>query len=307
MLDATLVKEAGIRFKPIFSGKLRRYFSWRNFVDPFLVIAGFFQSLWILIRFWPHAVFTKGGFVSVPVAVAAFILRRPIVMHESDSVMGLSNKIVAKLARTVCIGFPGAGFNNHKTVFTGNPVRQSVRGGNRDAGYRLTGFRPERPVVLIWGGSQGAQQINDMVVESFHHLKHDFQVLHVTGHGKQTTISDSAYRQFEYIGDELKHIYAITDVVVSRAGANSLYELAFMGMPNILIPLKSAANNHQTKNAEYFEGKGASVVLRDQPLHEVLIALWNSEQQREMMKRALSEVSKTNAAERIAELIIFPC
>jgi UDP-N-acetylglucosamine--N-acetylmuramyl-(pentapeptide) pyrophosphoryl-undecaprenol N-acetylglucosamine transferase len=303
-LDAKLVYEAGIKFKPIFSGKLRRYFSWRHFVDPFLVVIGFFQSLWILIRFWPHAVFTKGGFVSLPVAFAAWILRRPIVLHESDSVMGLSNRIVSRLAKKVCVGFPGAIPNKKKMVFTGNPVRKSILDGDREIGMELTNFEYERPVLLIWGGSQGAQEVNELVEKSFDDLKSTFQVVHITGHGKKTDIEDESYCQFEYLGDELKHIYAITELVVGRAGANSLYELAFMRKPAILIPLRSAARDHQMHNAEYFENAGASIILRDQPLHMLLKAIWRNQQQMEFMKNSLAHISKPNAAEEIAKLIL---
>ncbi len=310
-LDRQLVETANIPFKPIFAGKLRRYFSWRNFVDPILVVIGFFQSLVILIRFWPYAIFTKGGFVSLPVAFAAFVLRRPIILHESDSVMGLSNRIVSKLARKVCVAFPNVvGLNskpkdqNSKIVFTGNPVRLSIRKGDMRKGYQLTGFHPHKPVLLVWGGSQGAQEVNEMVEQNFPHIKSTFQVIHITGYGKQINIQDEAYIQFEYLEKDLKHIYAITDVVVGRAGANSLYELALMQKPNIIIPLKSAAHNHQQLNAEYFERMGASLILRDQTLSEVLDALWHSPEKQEHMKKALSEVAKPGAAEHIAKLIL---
>lgn len=322
-LDRQLVEAADIPFKSIFAGKLRRYFSWRHFVDPFLVLIGFFQSLWILISFWPHAVFAKGGFVSLPVVFAAFLLRRPILLHESDRVMGLSNKIVAKLSRKVCVAFPDvmtlnksetrifetrknqkSEIRNSKIVFTGNPIRSSVQHGRAEKGYKLTHFHPERPVILVWGGSQGAQEINELIEASFSHLKSIFQLVHITGHNKQIDIQDPSYRSFEYLGDELKHIYAITDLVIGRAGANSLYELALMRKPNILIPLKSAAHNHQQLNAEYFENEGASIVLRDQPLHEVVLALWHNFEKREAMKEALGRLARPDATNKIAGLIL---
>ncbi len=327
-LDRKLVEPSGIPFKTIFTGKIRRYFAWQNFIDPVFVLLGFLQSFWILLRFWPHAVFTKGGFVSVPVAIAAWILRRPIVLHESDSVMGLANRIVARLAKRVCLGFPNDQFPNDqfpnsqfpipnppvpkragdslnsKYVLTGNPVRQSILHGSRDKGFKLTHFIPGKPVVLVWGGSQGAQQINDLISGSFEQLKGHFQILHITGQGKQTELDDPAYCQFEYLDKELKHIYAITDVVVGRAGANSLYELALMQKPNILIPLKSAAHNHQQFNAEYFEEEGAGLILRDESLYDVLNALWHNPKQLESMKHSLSRLAKPKSAEEIAELIL---
>jgi UDP-N-acetylglucosamine--N-acetylmuramyl-(pentapeptide) pyrophosphoryl-undecaprenol N-acetylglucosamine transferase len=333
-LDRKLVESAGFQFKSIYTGKLRRYFSLQNFIDPFFIIAGLFQSLWIVICFWPDVVFAKGGFVSLPVALAAFILRRPIVLHESDRIMGLSNRIVAKLATKICVVFPdcgsdsgpnsgsycgshgcsnsgshgcsnsGSNFCQGKVVFTGSPVRGFIKDGDREAGYKITGFRPEKPVVLIWGGSQGSQEINAMAEAAFHDLKSIFQMAHITGYGKKTSISDPAYRQFEYLGDDLKHIYSITDIVVGRAGANSLFELALMQKPNILIPLQSSAHNHQQLNAEYFEQMGASIILRDKSLSEILKALWHSPEERERMKEALAKLSVPNAAERIAELLL---
>lgn len=297
-LDRELVESAGLQFKSIFTGKLRRYFSWRNFIDPFFVIIGFFQSLWLLIRFWPHVVFSKGGFVSVPVVLAAFILRRPIILHESDSVMGLANRIVAKLADKICVSFP---LCNDQFIFTGNPIRTEIKDGDPKKGYELTGFSKEKPIVLIWGGSQGAQKINDMIVKDFDELKKVFQIIHITGKGKRTEIQDESYAQYEYIGDELKHIYTITDVVVGRAGANSLYELAFMKKPSILIPLK---NQDQINNAAYFEKKGASIILGDKNLHDTLNALWKDPGKIKDMKKSLEEVAKPDAAKEIAEIII---
>jgi UDP-N-acetylglucosamine--N-acetylmuramyl-(pentapeptide) pyrophosphoryl-undecaprenol N-acetylglucosamine transferase len=142
------------------------------------------------------------------------------------------------------------------------------------------------------------------VKESFNRLKSVFQIIHITGYDKQTDISDPSYVQFQYVDEDLKHIYAITDIVVGRSGANSLYELALMQKPNILIPLKTSAHNHQQLNAEYFEQMGASIILRDKDLYDTLMALWNSPKEREMMKEALSRVARPEAAERIAELLL---
>jgi UDP-N-acetylglucosamine--N-acetylmuramyl-(pentapeptide) pyrophosphoryl-undecaprenol N-acetylglucosamine transferase len=301
-LDEKLVAQAGIPFYGIFAGKLRRYFSWRNFVDPFLVIIGFFQSLFILISFWPDAVFSKGGFISLPVTFAAWILRRPIILHESDSRMGIANRMSSKLAKKVCVAFPELASTDDKFVLTGNPVRLDIRDGNRETGFRITGFTPNKPVILVWGGSQGARQINEMIEREFPKLKPHFQIIHVTGAGKAIDIKDPHYRAFDYLGDELKHIYAITDFVVGRAGANSLYELALVRKPNILIPLKNA---DQLKNAEYFEQKKASIVLNEaHSLADVLTALKNNPEQIEQMKTALTSVSRPDAAARISDIII---
>lgn len=301
-MDAQLVRAYGIQFYGIFAGKLRRYFSWWNFVDPFLVLIGFFQSLIILVRFWPQVIFSKGGYVSLPVAFAAFVLRRPIILHESDSRMGIANRIASKIAEKVCVAFPDLQKQPDKFILTGNPIRTEILNGNPNAGCRLTGFTLCRPIVLIWGGSQGAQEINKMVEMDFHRLKNHFQIIHITGKNKETGIKDPAYCQFAYLDQQLKHIYAITDFVVGRAGANSLYEIALVQKPNIVIPLK---NPDQQKNAEYFEEKGASIVLRqDHNLYDLLIALYNNPDKQESMKEALKSIARPNAAEEIAELIL---
>lgn len=298
----------GIPFYGIFTGKLRRYFDWRNFIAPFFVFVGFFQALYLLIRFWPDAVFVKGGFVSLPVALAAFILRRPLILHESDSLMGLANRITACLARKVCLGFPlntESGLRTPKFIFTGNPVRTGLLLGDRQTGFNLTGFHEGHPIVLFWGGSQGAQEINEMVERHFMELKRHFQIIHVTGFGKKTDLHDSAYRSFEYLGPELPHIYAITDFVVGRAGANSLYEIALMEKPNILMPLKSSAHNHQALNAEYFENEGASIVLTDaNKVPEILLALWENKEKQQEMVESLRRVARPDAAKTIADLIL---
>lgn len=301
-LDKRLVEGAHLPFTSIFTGKLRRYFSWRHFVDPFLVVLGFFQSLFIIIKFWPHAVFSKGGYVSLPVALAAFVLRRPIILHESDSRMGLANRILSHLSTKICVSFPDVMKQSPKVIFTGNPVRTEMLKGHPHVGYKLTGFRASKQVLLVWGGSQGAQQINDLIVREFHELKSMFQIVHITGKGKKTDLRDPSYVQFEYLEDELKHIYAITDLVFGRAGANSLYELALVKRPNVLLPL---GNADQLNNARYFEQQGGSIILqKDQSLSELLRALWHNSQQRDLMKEALSRLSRPNATEEIAELIL---
>jgi len=303
-MDRTLVEAAGIPFVALWSGKWRRYFSWRNFVDPLLMLAGFFQAFYHLLRFWPEVVFIKGGSVGFPVAIAAWLLRFPLVLHESDTVMGLSNRIVARLANRVLLGFPGAMALSEKVQLVGNPVRPFLAEGSREKGYALTGFNADRPVVLIWGGSQGAQEINELVEANFEALKPHVQIVHVTGAGKAISIQDNAYKAFEYLGDPLADIYAITEVVVGRAGANSLAELAFLQKPNLLLPLKGAANHHQESNAAYFEAQGASLVLSDKTLLvPTLVALWDNKDQRQAMQRALDQIARPDAAEQITDLL----
>ncbi len=302
-LDRELVEQAKLPFYPIFTGKFRRYFSWRNFIDPFFLFIGVIQSIFLLIKLKPSVVFSKGGFVSVPVAMAGFLLRIPIILHESDSVMGLSNRIVSKFAKKIAISFPKVIKVSKKVVFTGNPVRSSILNGNKKRGYQLTGFTNNKPVVLIWGGSLGAEQINHLVQKEFNELMREFRVIHITGRGKEVHLNHKNYVQFQYIHNDLKDIYAITDLVVGRAGANSLYELALIQRPNICIPL--TLNQDQLKNADYFSDNGATILFRKgQSLCRLLFDLWSDKKRYKAMQEALKKISRPNANHNIAQLIL---
>lgn len=302
-LDAQLVRSSGIIFFGIYAGKLRRYFSWRNFIDPIFVIIGFLQSFILLITFWPDVIFSKGGYVSLPVTFAAFILRRPIILHESDSRMGIANRISSKFAKKVCVAFPDMG-SEDKFILTGNPIRSSILNGSPEAGYKLTGFIPNSPILLVWGGSLGAEKINNLIKKEFDKLIEHFQIIHITGKDKKININNPRYSSFEYLNEELKDVYSITDFVVGRAGANSIYELALIQKPNILIPLKNA---DQINNAKYFKKMGASLVLKDSDnLYDKLIALSNDINLQNSMKSALSNISRPNATKDIVKLILNP-
>jgi len=268
----------------------------------------FFQSLFILAKFKPQVVFSKGGYVSLPVTWAASLLRVPIVLHESDSRMGLANRMAAKLAKNVCVAFPELQKKGKKYVFTGNPVRSEIFEGNSKEGYKITGFNAKPPVLLIWGGSQGAQQVNELLHTDLKKFTTHFQVIHITGKGKGLQAPSSKlpapknYKSFEYVGEDLKHLYAITDLVIGRAGANSLVEMAALQKPNILIPLRNA---DQLQNAASFQFHGASVLWKPgQNLFDLTLNLWENEAQKTKMKSALTKCFNPNAADQIASLIL---
>ncbi|MFH0820842.1 MAG: glycosyltransferase, partial [Candidatus Peregrinibacteria bacterium] len=247
----------------------------------------------------------KGGYVGLPVALAAWLLRRPLILHESDAVIGLANRFTARLATRVLLGFPGSMALSKKVEVVGNPVRPFITEGSKEQGYALTGFTPDRPVLLVWGGSQGAQEINEMLVQNFSALKAVFQIIHVTGVGKKTGLSNPAYREFEYLKETLPHVYAITDLVLGRAGANSLAEVAYLQKPHVMLPLKSAANHHQEINAAYFETHGAGLVLKDKSAFvSTLAALWENATARQTMQAALSRIACRDAAEKIAQYLL---
>jgi len=298
-----LVKETNIPFYPIFTGKLRRYFSWKNFIDPVFVLLGIFQSIILILRFRPNIIFSKGGFVSLPVIFAGTLLRKKMILHESDSRMGLANRIASRFVKTILISFPNLKGNQKKFILIGNPIRKEILNGNEKEGYKLTGFKKEKPILLIWGGSLGAQEINNLVIENFEKLKKDFQVIHISGKGKKTGIQDKNYIEYEYIDVEnLKNIYSIVDIVIGRAGANSLYELTLIKKPNIIIPLKNA---DQINNAKYFEEMGAGIILKDNNnFHKTIKELWKNKDKRNKMKTALVKIAKPNATKDIAEIVL---
>jgi len=301
-LDADLLKKSGIPICPIFSGKWRRYFSWRNFIDPFFVLIGFLQSLFILIRFRPQVIFSKGGFVSLPVVLAGFVLRQKIILHESDSRMGIANRIAARLATVVCVAFPNLLKKERKYRMTGNPIRAEIAKGSAAQGYKLTGFKKDLPVLLVWGGSQGAAEINHLIEQDFDAFVKEFQIVHITGPGKNISRKHPHYVPFEYLDQDLKHIYAITDLVVGRAGANSLYELAYLRMPNIIIPL---GNTDQLNNARYFEEKGAGLIYKKgSKLFDLVHDLWQNKALQTKMKEAMKEISGKDATSEIVNLIL---
>lgn len=246
-------------------------------------------------------VFSKGGYVSLPVVIAAFILRKKIVLHESDSRMGLANRIAARLATKVCVAFPNLA-KKKKYILTGNPIRKVIKEGSREEGYRITNFNRDLPVILVWGGSQGAQEINRLIEMSFSDFAKHFQIVHITGAGKAIRKKHPNYRTFEYLGEELKDIYAITDLIIGRAGANSLYEIAYLGIPNIIIPLPNA---DQLKNAHYFEEMGAGLVFKNEDkLFAMTYDLWQNRALQRDMKESLKKLSKPHASEDIAKIIL---
>ena len=285
---------------------------WRTFVDWIFLILGFFQSLFLLLKYRPVVIFCKGGYVCVPMALAAVLFRKPIILHESDSVSGLANRILMKCAKIVCTGFPLEG--SSKYVFTGNPIRSDfleVSEADQNRGYELTGFSHERSTILVMGGSQGALYINQQVQEVLPQLVESHQVVHITGPGKGVDFSHHSYCQFEYLQDELKYIYAIADLAISRAGANSLADLAHFRIPSIIIPLPSAANNHQLLNAQFFAKRGAVIILEQEKVaavdfQQTIESLINDQNRLSDMKNALQQLSIPDAATKIVDSILEP-
>lgn len=267
-IEKDLITQAGITYYEISSGKLRRYFSLQNFTDPFRVLAGFSQAKQILKREKPDVIFSKGGFVAVPVVLAAKSLNIPTIIHESDMTPGLANRLCIPSARKVCCNFPETlnYLPAEKAVLTGSPIRRELMSGDTLAGLNFTGLSSGKPVLLIIGGSMGSVKVNTAVRSILPRLLETFQVLHLCGKGNlDESIRLPGYVQYEYIGAELKDLFALADVVVSRAGANAICELLALHKPALLIPLSAAASRgDQILNAKSFAKQGFSSILEEE-------------------------------------------
>ncbi len=270
------------KYHAVSTGKLRRYFDLRNLSDPFRVVKGMAQSLSILKREKPDIVFSKGGFVSVPVAYAAAMSRIPVILHESDMTSGLANRLCAPFASVICTTFPEtAQAMGKKGVACGTPLRSSLFGGSKMRARGEYGFSGEKAVLMITGGSSGAQAVNDLVRNALDMLK-AFDVLHLCGKDNLDASLEGrkGYVQREFI--DMADAYALADVVISRAGSNTICELLALAKPNLLIPYPTAASRgDQIDNARSFEKRGFSKVLMQEDatpkiLADMVIGLYNS-------------------------------
>ena len=275
-IEKKLISDFDIPYVGISTGKFRRYLDPKNFTDPFRVIKGFSEARKFLKTYRPDVVFSKGGFVSVPVVRAAASLGIPCIIHESDMTPGLANKLCIPVAAKVCCNFPET-LNlvpKNKAVLTGSPIRAELSQGNRLTGLDLCGFSANSPVIMVIGGSLGAENVNKVVREALPCLLTDFQIVHLCGKGKMDNLllNTAGYRQFEYIKAELKDLFAMADIVISRAGANAICELLALKKPNILIPLPSSSSRgDQLLNAKSFESQGFSIVLNEDDLTPELL------------------------------------
>ncbi len=269
-IESRLIPDFEIPYYGISTGKFRRYFDLKNFSDPFRVIKGYQDAKKILKELKPDVVFSKGGFVSVPVVRAAASLKIPCIIHESDMTPGLANKLCIPSAKKVCCNFPETlkTLPSGKALLTGTPIRSELTKGNKIAALELCGFTTNKPVLMVVGGSQGSAIINEVIRESLPKLLEDFQIIHICGKDKvdNLMLSIPGYKQFEYVKTELKDLFALADLVVSRAGANAICELLALKKPNILIPLSAGSRGDQILNAASFEEQGFSIVIKEEAL-----------------------------------------
>lgn len=275
-IEKKLIADFDIPYVGISTGKFRRYLDIKNITDPFRVLKGYTEAKKFLKEYRPDVVFSKGGFVSVPVVRAAAALKIPCIIHESDMTPGLANKICIPVAKKVCCNFPETLENlpADKAVLTGSPIRAELLQGNKLAGLDICGFTANKPVLMVVGGSLGAADVNKAVRMALPKLLENLQVVHLCGKGKldNLLLNTPGYKQFEYVKSELKDLFAMTDVVISRAGANAICELLALKKPNILIPLPAASSRgDQILNAKSFESQGFSIVIDQDDLTENLL------------------------------------
>ena len=298
-----------VHYHAVKSGKLRRYFSWQNFTDPFRVLAGAVQSARLMGKLKPDVVFSKGGFVSVPVVFGAWLHRIPVVCHESDLTPGLANKLCRPFARKFATTFPEcADALGAKAEMTGTPLRPELFQGSRARGLALLGFTGEKPVLLMMGGSLGAQSVNKVLREALPELLKRFDLCHICGKGNLEPALEGTqgYRQLEFADKELPDLLATADLVLSRAGSNALCEFQALGKPMLLVPYpKGASRGDQILNAQSLEKRGlCHVLLQEQltcaSLTAALERLWAD---REQLAAALRDAPAADGTKRVLEMI----
>lgn len=309
-IEKTLIESCQIPYYGISSGKLRRYFDLKNFSDPFKVLKGFSEAYKLLKKLKPNVVFSKGGFVSVPVVIAAGRLHIPVIIHESDMTPGLANKLSIPSASKVCCNFPETmeHLPKGKAVLSGSPIREELLTGDRAKALKFTGLTGSKPVLLIIGGSLGSVVVNEAVRSILPKLLKKFEIIHLCGKGKldQSLSALNGYVQYEYISDELKDLFALSDIVISRAGANSICEFLALRKPALLIPLSAAASRgDQILNANSFKKQGYAAVLEEEQLngdtlYDALNLLWEN---RESYVNAMETSPMGNSIETITGLL----
>jgi len=309
-MEKQLLTDFQIPYYGIATGKFRRYFDLKNFTDPFRVLKGYSEARKYLRQINPDVVFSKGGFVAVPVVRAAASLKIPCIIHESDMTPGLANKLCIPVAKKICCNFPETLRNlpAQKAVLTGSPIREELLYGDKQAGYQLCGFTDQKPVLMIIGGSLGAAAVNQAVREALPKLLPHFQVVHLCGKDKidNLLLNTEGYRQFEYLKNELKDVFAMADVVISRAGANAICELLALKKPNLLIPLPAGSSRgDQILNARSFEAQGYSIVIDEDYLSPDLLAEKVQElyANRQHYSSVMGKSQQTNSIAEITKII----
>ena len=307
--NSMISKIDGVTYHSVQSGKLRRYFDWKNFTDPFRVIAGAFQSAYLIGKIKPDVCFSKGGFVSVPVVIGAWLHRVPTLCHESDLTPGLANKICMKFAQRAATTFPEcAKALGSKATFTGTPLRPELFEGSREKGLEMARFTADKPVLLMMGGSLGAQSVNSALRKALPRLLDRLQVFHICGKGNldESLGSLPGYYQVEFLSEELPHALACADYILSRAGANALCEFQALGKPMLLVPYPmGASRGDQVLNAQSFEKRGLAKVLPQDKMTEDTLTeeIFNLIENGEAYRKALHDAPPADGTKAVLKMI----
>ncbi len=311
-IEKNLVQNWALSYHSVSTGKLRRYFSLRNFTDIFRILLGFFQSFFLLSRLRPALLFSKGGFVSVPPVMAAFLLKIPVLTHDSDVDPGLATRINSRFARRIFVPYKESlRFFSQKyaprLVVSGNPVREEFSNSDLTLPEDLEQKIQGRKLIVVIGGSLGAEQLNGLVEKSLETLTEEFFVIHQMGEKNYKPSDNPFYLPLPFINEELPAIFRKADLAVSRAGAGTLWELAAAGTPSLLLPLVSGSRGDQIKNAGVFASAGLSVILPDNTDRDIFIreiyGILNDEDKLKSMKSAANDFIRVPAADVILEYI----
>lgn len=310
-IEKTMIDREGIPYHGIQTGKLRRHWTWKNLLTPFQVFAGFIQAYRLLRHLRPQIIFSKGGFVAFPVVVSAWLLRIPVVAHESDLTPGLANRLSFPFVSKLCVAFEGAKHhfrNSSKIEVTGTPIRSALFNGNKQAALKTCRFSGKKPVLLVVGGSLGAKALNETLRASLKDICEQYHVIHLCGKDKldKALLHYPDYFQCEYANTEMADFLAASDHVISRAGANSVYELLALQKPHVLIPLSTkASRGDQIHNARYFEAQGVSLVLPEEQLNSetLLVALKSLQDQEKQLKKQMAALKIDSATERVIAVL----
>lgn len=309
-IERKLIGDIGISYNGISSGKLRRYLSAKNFTDPFRILKGFSEAKKLIKEYKPDVVFSKGGFVTVPVVFAAHKYKIPVIIHESDMTPGLANRLAIPRATKVCYNFveTAAHLDNDKSVLTGTPIRKELYSGTKISGINLCNFTANKPIIMVVGGSLGSVVVNNALREALPQLLEKYQIVHLCGQGKiDNTLNNTAgYIQFEYVKEEMKDLFAMSDLIISRAGANAIFEILALKKPSILIPLSAkASRGDQILNADAFKKQGYSCVIEEETLTAPILAEAVDQvfKNRLSYMNAIESSSVSNAIDTITNLI----
>lgn len=311
-LEKKVAEKENIKYKSVLSGKFRRYFSYENFIDPFKIMIGFFQAFWIILTYRPKVIFAKGGYVTFPAVLAGWILMVPIVTHESDVVMGLANRKEAKLAKKICVGFPIDNYKDiplDKIIYTGNPIREEFVHAKRSNNSNKRSDRTI-PTLLVTGGSQGSRFINQTIAALLNYLTIKYHIIHISGKNDYEWLKKNRwpnYDLYQYT-DQMSILMKKADLIITRAGANTLAEISALAKPSILIPLPSGANDHQTANAKVYQKNNAAVVatekgLTPDNLKSIIDHLMRDQKMLSEIGHKAGELSQSDADKAIVEEI----